>query len=273
MFDLAGIAVVTGAGSGIGLECALGFAAAGAAGVVFADLELSVVQEKAEKSKIIATNPSYIPLPIAVDVTDPKKVENMVSQTLATFTRIDYNVNCAGVAMHKPTHFMNLTVDEWERVNRVNVQGVLHCMQAIGRVMRAQDQVTFSGLHGTRTGQRGSIVNLGSIHSSQSAPGTAHYTAFKHAVIGLTKTCALDFAREGIRVNAVCPSWVNTPMINSNEVLAEVHHVVGNIVPLGRIAEPEEVADVVLFLCSTRASYVTGAAWMVDGGFSCATVL
>ncbi|KAM5468108.1 hypothetical protein MferCBS49748_003636 [Microsporum ferrugineum] len=97
MFDLAGIAVVTGAGSGIGLECALGFAAAGAAGVVFADLELSVVQEKAEKSKSIATNPSYLSLPIAVDVTDPKKVEDMVSQTLATFTRIDYNVNCAGV--------------------------------------------------------------------------------------------------------------------------------------------------------------------------------
>ncbi|EFR05304.1 3-oxoacyl-[acyl-carrier-protein] reductase [Nannizzia gypsea CBS 118893] len=273
MLDLAGVAVITGAGRGIGLECAHAFAAAGAAGVVFADLDLSVVQEKAEESRAIATNPAYKPLAVAVDVTDKKQVENMVAQTLETFNRIDYNVNCAGVAMHKPTHFMDLSIEEWERVSRVNVQGVFHCMQAVGKVMRTQESLKTSGLHGPRAGQRGSIVNLGSIHSSQSAPGTAQYTASKHAVVGLTRSCALDFAKEGIRVNAVCPSWVNTPMINSNEVLAEVHQVIGNVVPLGRIAEAEEVADVILFLCSARASYVTGAAWMVDGGFSCATVL
>ncbi|DAA77807.1 TPA_exp: hypothetical protein A8136_5510 [Trichophyton benhamiae CBS 112371] len=273
MFHLEGIAVITGAGSGIGLECALAFAAAGAAGVVFADLDLSIVQDKAEKSRSIATNPSYKPLAVAVDVTDKCQVEDMIAQTLMTFNRIDYNVNCAGVAMHKPAHFMDLTIQEWERVSQVNVQGVLYCMQAIGKVMRTQEPFKASGLHGPRVGQRGSIVNLGSIHSFQSAPGTAQYTASKHAVVGLTKSCALDFAKEGIRVNVACPSWVNTPMINSNEVLAEVHQVVGNVVPLGRIAEAEEVADVILFLCSPRASYVTGAAWMVDGGFSCATVL
>ncbi|KAF3480834.1 uncharacterized protein GIQ15_06181 [Arthroderma uncinatum] len=273
MLHLMGIAVITGAASGIGYECALSFAAAGAAGVVFGDLELSAVQEKAERSKGLATHPSYQTLPIAVNVADPKQVEEMVSQTLAVFGRIDYNVNCAGVAMRIPTHFMNLTVDEWERVNQINVHGVLYCMQAIGKVMQSQEPVPFPGLHGVRTGQRGSIVNLGSIHSFLSAPGTAQYTASKHAVLGLSRTCALDFASDGIRVNAVCPSWVNTPMINSNKVLAEVHQVLGNVVPLGRIAEPEEIADVILFLCSPRASYVTGSAWMVDGGFSCSTKL
>lgn len=89
----------------------------------------------------------------------------------------------------------------------------------------------------------------------------------------LTKYPALDFASEGVRVNAVCPSWVNTSMINSNEELAQVHKVLTNVVPMGRIAEPEEIADVALFLCSPMASYVTGSAWMVDGGFSSSTQL
>lgn len=89
----------------------------------------------------------------------------------------------------------------------------------------------------------------------------------------LTKYPALDFASEGVRVNAVCPSWVNTSMINCNEELAQVHKVLTNVVPMGRIAEPEEIAHVALFLCSPMASYVTGSAWMVDGGFSSSTQL
>lgn len=189
----------------------------------------------------------------------------------------------------------NLSMEEWERVNRVNVHGVLHCLQAVGKAMKSQPRVELPGRNCQRDGGRGSIVNIGSIHSFLSAPGTAQYTTSKHAMLGLTRSAgmifspgifasryqiqdtnlskAMDFASDGIRVNAVCPSWVNTSMINSNQELAQVHKRLSHVVPLGRIAEPEEIADVAIYLCSSMASYVTGSAWMADGGFTSSTKL
>lgn len=184
-------------------------------------------------------------------------------------------------------------MDEWERVNRVDVHGILYCMQAVGKAMKLQQRIMFPGRDRLRDGGKGSIVNIGSIHSFLSAPGTAQYTTSKHAMLGLTRSAgkyyyifhilrngaglteslALDFAAEGIRVNAVCPSWVNTPMINGNEELAQVHKRLTEVVPLRRIAEPEEIADVALYLCSSMSSYVTGSAWMADGGFTSSTKL
>ncbi|KAI9926207.1 hypothetical protein ASPWEDRAFT_160368 [Aspergillus wentii DTO 134E9] len=273
MLPLNGIALVTGAASGIGQECALAFAAHGAAGVVLVDLDLSSVQAIAEKSAKVAKNASYRPLPLSVDVADAEQVQDMVSQTLSMFGKIDYNVNCAGVSMTTAISLENISMEEWERVNRVNVHGILYCMQAVGKAMKSQPRITFPGRNRSRDGGKGSIVNIGSIHSFLSAPGTAQYTTSKHAMLGLTRAAALDFASMGIRVNAVCPSWVNTPMINGNEELAQVHKSLTKVVPLGRIAEPEEIADVALYLCSSMASYVTGSAWMADGGFTSSTKL
>ncbi|KAJ5766761.1 uncharacterized protein N7511_004377 [Penicillium nucicola] len=273
MLSLNGIALITGAASGIGQECALAFAAHGATGVIFADLDLSRVQVIAAKSARIATNSSYRALPISVDVTDSAQVRGMVSQTLSMFGKIDYNVNCAGVSMNTAISLEDIPIEEWERVNRVNVHGILHCMQAVGKAMKSQPRITLAGRDRPRDAGKGSIVNIGSIHSFLSAPGTAQYTTSKHAMLGLTRSAAMDFASEGIRVNAVCPSWVNTPMINDNKELAQVHKRLTEVVPLGRIAEPEEIADVALYLCSSMASYVTGSAWMADGGFTSSTKL
>ncbi|KAL4966917.1 SDR family NAD(P)-dependent oxidoreductase [Aspergillus stella-maris] len=271
MITLHGIALITGAGSGIGQECALAFAAHGALGVILADLDLAKVQVTAEESKKAATNPAYRAIAIAVDVGDAGQVQGMVSWATEIFGRIDYNVNCAGVSMSSAISMEDITPEEWERVNRVNVLGILHSIQAVAKIMKNQDRKDVLIRGRVRDAGRGSIVNIGSIHSFLTAPGTAQYTASKHAMLGLTKSAAIDCAAEGIRVNAVCPSYVSTPMINGNPELAQIHDVIPRIIPLGRIAEPCEVADVAILLSSSMTSYVTGAAWMVDGGFTSCT--
>ncbi|KAL4746288.1 hypothetical protein BDW72DRAFT_197829 [Aspergillus terricola var. indicus] len=268
-----GVALVTGAGSGIGREVALSYAAEGACAVVAADLNYAAALETATASKALAANPSYQPLAVAVDVSDAGSVQQMVSATVRAFGRIDYAVNCAGVGVQKHLPVGDADAAEMDRFWRVNVLGPFHVTQAVVGVMKEQGiRVVPTRRRGgsnntVREVGRGVILNVASCNSFMATPNIVQYTTSKHAVIGLTKTAALDHAKDGIRVNAICPGWVETPMVDAAiQGNAELPKMMRSIIPMARIAKPEEIADVVLFMTSPRASYVTGAGWIVDGG-------
>ncbi|CAF9934459.1 MAG: hypothetical protein HETSPECPRED_009227 [Heterodermia speciosa] len=262
-----GVAVVTGAGSGIGRECALAYAAEGARGVVLADRNYDAALEAAHESELVATHATYKALAVAVDVSDGASVDEMVKAAVHAFGRIDYSVNSAGVGVQKHLPVEEADAAEMNRFWQVNVMGTFNCVQAMTKAMKEQSVATVSSRGREREVGRGVILNLGSCNSYIATRDIVQYTTSKHAVMGLTKNAALDNAPHGIRVNAICPSWVETPMVdaamNGNPHLEKM---INGIVPMARIARPEEIADVVLFMTSPRSSYVTGVGWIVDGG-------
>ncbi|GLB08937.1 hypothetical protein AtubIFM57258_004846 [Aspergillus tubingensis] len=267
--NIDGFALVTGAGSGIGRDCAIAYAIEGAAGVAFADLDPVAATAAAEESKSLATNPDYRALTIEVNVRDPDSVQEMVDTVVMAFGRIDYSVNSAGVGVEQPAEISKASVREFERFMDVNVKGTLLCVRAVSAQMKQQEARYFSLRKSTpaRSCGRGVIINLGSSNSYVATPNIVQYTASKHAVMGITRNAALDLAPYGIRVNSICPSWVETPMIE-RAVAGDPNlaFVMSRVVPMGRIATKEEVSDVLMFMSSPRASFVTGAGWMVDGG-------
>ncbi|KAK3292861.1 uncharacterized protein B0H64DRAFT_402967 [Chaetomium fimeti] len=262
-----GVALVTGAGSGIGRDCAIAFASEGARGVAFADIDLGAAQAAADESRAQATNPAYRAVAVQVDVSSEESVQRMVDLVRDEFDRIDYSVNSAGIGVQQPRSVSETDMAEFDRFYAVNIRGTMLCVRAVTQAMMAQEQLTVAGRTGPRDAGRGSIVNLASANSLVAFPDIVQYTTAKHAVLGITKTAALDNAPHGIRVNAVCPSWVETPMIDKafagNPAMLEA---LASNIPAKRIAHAEEVSDVVLFLSGPKASYVTGVAWLVDGG-------
>jgi len=267
--NIDGVAVVTGAGSGIGRECALAYAAEGARAVVVADLNYDAAAKAARDSETIAINPDYKSLAIAVDVSDMGSVNNMVKSAVDTFGRIDYNVNSAGVGVQKHLGIADADPAEMNRFWQVNVMGTFNCVQAVTKAMKDQSLATVTNRGRTREVGRGVILNVASANSYFVTPHIVQYTTSKHALMGLTKNAALDNASHGIRVNAICPGWVETPMISAAiEGNADLPKMMNTAVPMSRIAKPEEVADVVLFMTSPRSSYVTGVGWLVDGGLT-----
>jgi NAD(P)-dependent dehydrogenase (short-subunit alcohol dehydrogenase family) len=176
-----------------------------------------------------------------------------VSGVVERFGRLDAAVNAAGVS-GVYADIVDQTVDEWRRVVDVNLTSVFLCVQAELRRMLAQDP------------RGGSIVNVASAAGSMGVPGLAHYSASKHGVIGLTKTAALEVARKGIRVNAVLPGTVRTPMLQRFAGGDDGVDRMGKMSPVGRAAEPDEIAQMIVWLCTPAASYATGALFPVDGG-------
>ncbi|KAI0449668.1 short-chain dehydrogenase/reductase SDR [Xylaria acuta] len=265
--SISGVALVTGAGSGIGRECCLAYAAEGARGVVVADLDHGKALETAQESQAVSSNQDFRALAIEVDVRDPASVGNMVKAAVDAFGRIDYNVNSAGVGVQKHLPIEDVDLAEMNLFWEVNVLGTLNCIQAVTKVMKQQSVLEFSHRGKLREAGRGAILNLGSCNSYMATPHIAQYTTTKHAVMGLTKSAALDSAAHGIRVNAICPGWVDTPMVSAAvEGNSELPKMMKTVIPMSRIASPEEIADVVMFMTSPRASYVTGVGWLVDGG-------
>ncbi len=232
------IAIVTGAASGMGAATARLLIEAGAT-VLGAD---------------IAGGPT---IALGGDVSNPTFCDNAVATAVGLHGRVDIIVNAAGVIVRADAPATD--DDAWYRQMRVNVDGTFFMCRAAIRQMRQQG--------------RGAIVNFGSIWGSAGGKGHAAYATAKGAVHNLTRSLALDHAREGIRVNAVCPGEVDTPMLRgagravplTDEQLAEM---ADRIVPNGRLAQPEEIGRVVVFLCSDAASYMTGALVAVDGGWS-----
>jgi NAD(P)-dependent dehydrogenase (short-subunit alcohol dehydrogenase family) len=243
------VAVVTGAASGMGFATAKAFAEAGAA------VALVDVREDAECSaaeKLAASGHKTIG--IRCNVADESEVAAAIDRTVSEFGRLDVAFNNAGV-QSPATETPDIPGEEFDRVTAINLRGVWTCMKHELRHMREQGS--------------GAIVNCSSIGGLIGLPGRFAYHAAKHGVIGLTKSAALEYASRGIRINAVCPGTINTPMVS--EMLAKEPEAMKEILrdqPIGRLGQPEEIASAVLWLCSAGASFMIGHALAVDGGFT-----
>ena len=249
-------ALVTGGGGGIGRATALAFAREGAR-VAVADYAADAAAETV--SQINAGGGQAITL--TGDVTRQKDVKAMLDDTIVAFGRLDCAFNNAGIAPYQVDASGKKTAewseDSFDRMIAVNLKSVWLCMKAEIIQMLAQ---------GNANGQKGgAIVNTGSIAGLIGLVTSSAYVAAKHGVIGLTKTAALEYAEQNIRVNAVCPGFIKTRM--TEDAMRRRGDVILSHIPNGRMGAPEEIAEMVVWLCSERASYVTGAAYNVDGGW------
>ncbi|MGA2170526.1 MAG: glucose 1-dehydrogenase [Terracidiphilus sp.] len=243
------VALVTGAGSGLGLATASAFAESGAS-VVLADWN--------EKSAISAakdlTDQGHKAFAIRCDVSDDAQVEAMVQLTVATFGRLDAAYNNAGV-QNVLAETADSPRDDYDRVMAINLRGVWSSMKFELQQMRKQGS--------------GAIVNCSSLGGLVGGAERGTYHAAKHGVLGLTKSAALEYAARGIRINAICPGLIWTPMADQMVAAGqgEALNAMVKSIPMGRYGRAEEIADAVLWLCSEAASYVTGQSISVDGGF------
>lgn len=242
------VAMVTGSAMGIGLACARAFAYAGATVVM---VDIRDTEEEAQQ----LVDAGYKAVSYTCDVSDVKAVKKMVDWIVKTYGRLDTAHNNAGI--QTPQRPMaEITEDEFDRTVAVDLKGVWNCMKYEIEQMLKQEY-------------GGAIVNTSSQGGITGFPGQAAYISCKHGVIGLTRTAAMDYAAKGIRINAVCPGVILTPMaedlISRNPDLEK--ELVRDI-PAGRLGKPEEIADAVLWLCSPQASFVHGHALLVDGGFT-----
>lgn len=239
-------ALVTGAASGMGAATARQLKAAGA--------DVLCVDRNGELAAQVAAELSADP-PLIGDVSDAAFCRKAVATAVERYGRLDVLVNAAGIIVRADGP--ETTDEQWQRVMNVNVNGVFFMSRAAVGVMREQGG--------------GAIVNFGSIWGEVGAAGVTAYCASKGAVHQITRAMALDHVKEGIRINAVCPGEVNTPMLTSERsapVTPEMMQALADSVPMGRLADPAEIARVVLFLASDAASYMTGAMVNVDAGFT-----
>ncbi|WP_168627464.1 MULTISPECIES: SDR family NAD(P)-dependent oxidoreductase [unclassified Cryobacterium] len=248
------IAIVTGAGSGLGEATARLFAKNGAT-VVLADMDV----EAAERVLSDIENEGGRGLVVKTDVSKVDDAKNLVDRTVNEFGRLDIAVNNAGIG-GATAPAGEYPIDGWDTIMGINLSGVFYGMRHQIPAMLA-------------TGG-GAIVNMSSVAGMAGLPNGAGYSAAKHGVIGLTKTAAIDHAEQGIRVNAVGPGFINTPLLGKRSVLdtsssdtsAETQALAA-MHPMNRLGEANEVAELVLFLASDRASFITGGYYNVDGGY------
>ena len=241
------VALVTGAASGLGLATARAFAESGAS-VALADCTEDAVKAAADGLK------GHEVIAIRCDVADDAAVEAMVLWTVKTFGRLDVAYNNAGV-QNVLAETADTTRDDYDRVMAINLRGEWNCMKFELQQMRKQGS--------------GAIVNCSSLGGLVGGAERGIYHAAKHGVLGFTKSAALEYAARGIRVNAICPGLIQTPM--SDQMVAagqgDALKAMEKSIPMGRVGRPEEIASAVLWLCSDAASYVTGQSISVDGGF------
>ena len=243
------VALVTGAGSGIGRASALAFSRQGAK-VVVCDINSPGARETVDLIESAEGEARFI----NADVANEEQVEHLIEQTVDAFGRLDFAHNNAGIgAAMAPIH--ETSRESFDKVLAVNVVGVWLCLKYEARVMLRQGS--------------GAIVNTASLAGLIGFPNHVAYSTSKHAVIGITRTAALEYAQAGIRVNAVCPAFIDTPMVDS---LVEAGgpamslERLAHMQPMGRIGTVEEVAQAVVWLCSDSAAFITGIALPIDGG-------
>lgn len=241
------VAIVTGGSSGMGRAAALAFAREGA-NVVVADTNVQDGEETVRRFKDSGAEALFVP----ADVSQATAVEALVNTTIATYGRLDYAFNNAGInEEHGP--LTDCTEAEWDRIISINLKGIWLCMKyEIPQMLKLG---------------RGVIVNTASVVGLTGGRGFPAYVASKHGIIGLTKAAALDYGKQGIRVNAVCPGTIYTSMYerrvgNDPETTARII----SEIPLQRLGQPQDIAEAVIWLCSEGASFVTGHSLVVDGG-------
>lgn len=242
------VAVVTGAGSGIGAATARTFAAEGAR-VVLADIDVGNCEKVARSITAMGGSATAV----ECDVSTRSAVEAMVETTRRAYGRLDYAFNNAGIPGRGERAVHEADEEDWDEVIRTNLKGVWLCMKAQLVVMLEQGH--------------GAIVNGASVASLVAFDRLGAYVASKHGILGLTKSAALEYADRGIRINAVCPGVVRTPFTDTftgGSAEAEARFI--EVEPMGRMADPDEVASAVTWLCSDRSSFVTGHGLVVDGG-------
>ena len=245
------VAIVTGAGEGIGKGIAMVFFREGAM-VVVADWNEEAGKKTVEKIGRSGGDAFFV----KCDVSNEEQVKGMIQATIAKYGRINLLVNNAGIGVYKTV--LDTTSEEWDRCLAVNLKGVFLCSKyAIPEIKAAGG---------------GAIVNIASVHSYQNVGGTAPYAASKAGVVALTRVMAIDHGRDKIRVNAICPGWIYTPLIqgifaHSSDPEKAKREVERRQI-LGRLGTPEEVGEAAAFLASDEASYITGASLMVDNGMT-----
>jgi NAD(P)-dependent dehydrogenase (short-subunit alcohol dehydrogenase family) len=268
--DISGIALITGAASGIGRACALGFVRDGASGIALLDLSQAALEKiksevQAKQRELGHTKPCRVEI-YPTNVADENRVNEVVEEAARTFGRLDYVVNAAGIAMKHLGGAAFAETTDWRRILDVNLNGTFYVLRAAARIMLKQEPIR-SVIDG-RPLQRGSIVNFSSIQGLVGITLSTAYTTSKHAVLGLTRTASEDYANKGLRINAICPGYTETPLTTkSPEILKAMMERVETAVPMERMGKPEEIADGVLYLSGGRSSFVTGTALSVDGGY------
>ncbi|KAI0389317.1 oxidoreductase, partial [Xylariaceae sp. FL0594] len=252
-------------GRGIGREAGFSLAEAGAAVIVFADKDEDTAKASSEESKKYASNKEYRTTIFQMNVQNEESVQAMVDFVVKEFGRLDYAVNAAGIDNGVPAPIAETDVNNFDAIMRINTRGNLLCVRAQAAAMLKQPSKTWSSRNGIRDIGRGAIVNLASANSFAGLPSKGSYTISKHALTGITKMAALDHTGKGVRVNAVCPTWVRTPLLDVEmSKNPEVQGQISAMVPIKRAAECEEVSDVIAFLCSPAASYINGASVLID---------
>ncbi len=245
------VAIVTGAGKGIGQGIARVFVTYGAR-VVVADWDEEAGKQTSEEIRQSGSDVLFV----KCDVSNEEQVKAMIDATAAKYGRINVLVNNAGIGVYKSV--LDTSSEEWDRCLGVNLKGVFLCSKyAIPHIKAAGG---------------GAIVNIASVHSYQNVGGTAPYAASKGGVVALTRVMAIDHGRDNIRVNAICPGWIHTPLIRGIFAGApdpeEAQRAVERRQILGRLGTPEEIGEAAAFLASDQASYITGASLMVDNGMT-----
>ena len=241
------VAIVTGASSGIGRTSALFYARDGAK-VVVSDLNKDGGQETVQLIQAAGGDAFFV----KTDVSNPSDCEELVKKTVEKYGRLDLACNNAGIG-GESNMTADYSIEGWQKVIAVNLSGVFYC-------------VKYEIAEMLKTGG-GAIVNMASILGQVGFAGSPAYVAAKHGVVGLTRDAALEYAAKGIRVNAIGPAFISTPLIAAIEENAEANSGLIALHPMGRLGKPEEVAELVIWLSSNRASFITGAYYPVDGGY------
>ena len=244
------VAVITGGMNGIGKVCAATLLQAGA-DVVIADPDTTQIETVL--TEISADTERQVQV-VEVDVSSPDQCHSLFRQASQRFGHLDILVNCAGLFIQQPALEMDAT--RWQQLFDVNVHGAYYCAQTFAR-------------HAIKQKINGVIINISSISATQMMEGRTAYSASKAALNALTQALAFEWAKYNIRVNAIAPSHVNTPRIKAVAKQGQLDlSAISSRIPMGRIAEPEEIADAVLFLCSKQSRFITGQIIYVDGGYS-----
>lgn len=243
------VALITGAASGMGLAAAQAFAKSGAA-VVLADVNMAAVEQEV---KALAAK-GYKALAVCCDTSNEVQVKAMIEKTVEAFGGLDAAYNNAGVNS-RMTDTADLEPEEYDRILNIDLRGVWLCMKYELQQMRKQES--------------GAIVNCSSLGGLVGNPGRAAYHAAKHGVLGLTKSAAIEYAPRGIRINAVCPGVIETPMVQQMVASGDLSQEdCAKMAPIGRLGTVEEIADTVLWLCSDHSGFIIGQSIAVDGGYT-----